>query len=281
VRPFACDSPDPKVCLDIYQRRNTMVRIPVPGTDNKARQLPFEHTTATHLLRAVGGGKHPRLPGNVEAFITYIEQCLVPTLRRGDIVVADNVSFHNVAGVEEVIEARRAELRLLPELLARPQPIELVLRPGKALRRKAAERTVNGLERCVKLSECAGYFRHCGDDPSLRQMPMSRIDHAKGSEAESWFGLEQCVFGYVRGGAPVPALTGVMLYSSTEIIERSHNGTAVLRADGSIYYSAKPGFTGRDYLRVQRAACNYSGTWQADTFHDLVRPPRSNLLDFR
>jgi hypothetical protein len=69
----------------------------------------------------VGGGKHPRLPGNVEAFIAYIEQCLVPTLRRGDIVVADNVSFHNVAGVEEVIEARRAELRLLPELLARPQ----------------------------------------------------------------------------------------------------------------------------------------------------------------
>jgi hypothetical protein len=63
---------------------------------------------------------------------------------------------------------------------------------------------------------------------------MSRIDHAKGSEAESWFGLERCVFGYVRGGAPVPefgfALTGVMLYSSTEIIERPHNGTAVLRS---------------------------------------------------
>jgi hypothetical protein len=31
----------------------------------------------------------------------------------GDIVVADNVSFHKVAGVEE--EARGAELRLLPE----------------------------------------------------------------------------------------------------------------------------------------------------------------------
>jgi DDE superfamily endonuclease len=38
---------------------------------------------------------------NGEAFLAYIEQCLAPTLRRGDIVVADNVSFHKVAGMEE------------------------------------------------------------------------------------------------------------------------------------------------------------------------------------
>jgi hypothetical protein len=34
---------------------------------------------------------------NGESFLAYMEQCLVPTLRRGDIVVADNVSFHKVA----------------------------------------------------------------------------------------------------------------------------------------------------------------------------------------
>jgi transposase len=38
---------------------------------------------------------------NGEAFLAYIEQCLAPTLKHGDIVVADNVSFHKVAGVEE------------------------------------------------------------------------------------------------------------------------------------------------------------------------------------
>jgi transposase len=48
---------------------------------------------------------------NGEAFLAYIEQCLAPTLRRRDIVVIDNVSFHKVAGVEEAIEARGAELR--------------------------------------------------------------------------------------------------------------------------------------------------------------------------
>jgi hypothetical protein len=38
------------------------------------------------------------------------------------------------------------------------------------------------------------------------------------------------------------------------IIERPHNGTAVLRPDGRIYYSPKPGFTGQDpmTLRVSR-----------------------------
>src|SRR5262249_61248725 len=52
---------------------------------------------------------------NGDAFLAYIEQCLIPTLRRRDIVVIDNVSFHKVAGVQEGIEARGAELRYLPE----------------------------------------------------------------------------------------------------------------------------------------------------------------------
>jgi hypothetical protein len=37
-----------------------------------------------------------------------------------------------------------------------------------------------------------------------------------------------------------------MMLHSTEIIERPHNGTAVLRTDGSIYYSPKPDVTGID-----------------------------------
>ena len=105
---------------------------------------------------------------NGEAFLAYIEQCLAPTLRRRDIVVADNVSFHKVTGVEEAIEARGAELRYLPQYSPDLNPIELVFHPLKALLRKAAERTVNGLARRVrsfirglKPPECVGYFRHC------------------------------------------------------------------------------------------------------------------------
>jgi transposase len=52
---------------------------------------------------------------NGEAFPAYIEQCLVPTLNRRDIVVIDNVPFHKVAGVEELIQAIGASLRYLPQ----------------------------------------------------------------------------------------------------------------------------------------------------------------------
>jgi len=52
---------------------------------------------------------------NGEAFLAYIEQCLVPTLKRKDIVVVDNVPFHKVAGVEEAIQAVGASLRYLPK----------------------------------------------------------------------------------------------------------------------------------------------------------------------
>jgi hypothetical protein len=71
-----------------------------------------------------------------------------------------------------------------------------------------------------------------------------------------------CVFSppIIRGGG--------YSYHSTEIIETPHEGTAVLRTDGRIYYSPRPGFTGRDSMKVQRAACNYSGTWHINPFHD-------------
>ena len=37
---------------------------------------------------------------NGEVFLAYVEQELVPTLRKGDIVVMDNLSSHNVTFVE-------------------------------------------------------------------------------------------------------------------------------------------------------------------------------------
>jgi hypothetical protein len=34
-----------------------------------------------------------------------VKQCLAPTLKRGDIVIMDNLPVHKVAGVQEAIEA--------------------------------------------------------------------------------------------------------------------------------------------------------------------------------
>ena len=47
---------------------------------------------------------------NRDAFLAYVEQFLAPTLAPGDIVIADNLASHKVAGVREAIEARDAVL---------------------------------------------------------------------------------------------------------------------------------------------------------------------------
>jgi transposase len=103
------------------------------------------------------------------SFLTYLKQCLAPTLERGDIVILDNLKAHRVAGVREAIEATGATLRYLPLYSPDLDPIEMPFAKLKALLRKAAERSVRGLwHRIGSLiqtfspQECANYFRHAG-----------------------------------------------------------------------------------------------------------------------
>jgi transposase len=106
---------------------------------------------------------------NGETFLAYVEQCLVPALKRNDIVVADNFAAHKVPGVREAIEKAGATLRYLPKYSPDLNPIELPYSKFKAFLRKAAERTVPGLYRAIRsfipqlsARECANYFRHAG-----------------------------------------------------------------------------------------------------------------------
>ena len=79
------------------------------------------------------------------SFLAYLEQCLVPTLKRDDIVIIDNLTAHRVAGVREVIEAAGATLRYLPQYSPDFDPIEMAFAKLKALLRKAAARSVRAL----------------------------------------------------------------------------------------------------------------------------------------
>ncbi len=105
-------------------------------------------------------------------FLAYVAQVLAPTLRRGDVVILDNLPAHKGAAIQAAVEARGARLRFLPPYSPDFNPIENAFAKLKALLRKAAERTVEGLWRVIgqlvdifSPHECANYFTAAGYDP--------------------------------------------------------------------------------------------------------------------
>jgi transposase len=106
---------------------------------------------------------------NGELFLAWVQQFLAPMLRKGDIVVMDNLSSHKVSGVCEAIEARGATLLYLPPYSPDFNPIEQVFSKLKQLLRRASARTVETLWTTIgqlvdafSPAQCRNYFRHCG-----------------------------------------------------------------------------------------------------------------------
>ena len=60
-----------------------------------------------------------------DMFLAYVEQCLVPTLKRNDIVVMDNLRAHKIPGIQEAIEKARATVRYLPKYSPDLNPIAM------------------------------------------------------------------------------------------------------------------------------------------------------------
>jgi transposase len=84
-------------------------------------------------------------PINGIAFQAYVDQVLVPDLRPGDVVIMDNLSSHKRPGIRAAIEAAGANLLYLPPYSPDFNPIENAFAKLKAMLRKAAERTIDGL----------------------------------------------------------------------------------------------------------------------------------------
>jgi transposase len=57
-------------------------------------------------------------------FLAYVEQVLVLTLRRGDVVVLDNLAVHKQPEARAAIEAAGAQIRFLPPYSPDFNPIE-------------------------------------------------------------------------------------------------------------------------------------------------------------
>lgn len=108
-------------------------------------------------------------PVNGQSFTDYVEQCLLPTLSPGDVVIMDNLSSHKRPAVRQAIRSVGAKLLFLPPYSPDLNPIEQVFAKLKHLMRKAAKRTHEATWRRIgKLldrfspSECANYLRNSG-----------------------------------------------------------------------------------------------------------------------
>jgi transposase len=106
---------------------------------------------------------------DTESFSLYMRNILAPQLKRGQIVLMDNLSVHKSGWVRELIEQRGCELWLLPSYSPDFNPIEEAFSKVKNLLRKAKARTLEALfeasgEALEEVSSCDArdYFEHCG-----------------------------------------------------------------------------------------------------------------------
>ena len=139
-------------------------------------KVPYGHWNTMTFIAAL---RHDRIeapwlldaPINGELFLTYIEHELAPTLRPGDIVIADNLASHKGRAIRQAIRAAGARLFLLPKYSPDLNPIEQVFAKLKHLLRNALARTPEAV--CAAIGqllgsytpdECANYLRNSGYD---------------------------------------------------------------------------------------------------------------------
>ena len=121
-------------------RRGQRLRVGVPYGHWKTTTFIGALTLRGFIAPFVIDGAVDRL-----AFETYVDKVLVPELRQGDVVIMDNLPGHKGSKVRQLIEAVGASLLYLPPYSPDFNPIENAFAKLKALLRKAAERTVEGL----------------------------------------------------------------------------------------------------------------------------------------
>jgi transposase len=93
----------------------------------------------------------------------------VPTLRRDDLVIMDNLGSHKGPAIRQAIRNAGARLFLLPKYSPDLNPIEQVFAKLKHLLRNAAARTRDEVCTAIRTllgtytpNECANYLRHSG-----------------------------------------------------------------------------------------------------------------------
>ena len=145
-----------------------------PRGERVRERVPRNYGPQTSLigtLSLAGVEAVMTLDGAVDtaAFNAYVEHCLRPTIKRGDVLVLDNLTAHHASRIEEVAAACGAEVIWLSPYSPDFSPIELMWSKIKTALRAAKARTREELEQAFKAalelvteSDCFGWFTHCG-----------------------------------------------------------------------------------------------------------------------
>ncbi len=130
-----------------------------------------ENKTVLAAVTLDGLGPLMRFDGALTAahFEGYVCHVLAPTLRPGQVVVADNLKAHYSARARAAIEARGARLWHLPPYSPDFTPIEEAFSKVKQFLRRAKARTDDALRAAtwaafatITTADITGWFTHCG-----------------------------------------------------------------------------------------------------------------------
>jgi len=133
-----------------------------------------ENKTVVAALALDGVGPRLRFDGAMTTarFEGYVRHILAPTLRPGQVVVADNLKAHHSPAVRAAIEARGARFLPLPTYSPDFSPIEEAFSKVKRALRRAQARTDDELRAAtwaafatITPTDAAGWFTHCGYPP--------------------------------------------------------------------------------------------------------------------
>ena len=145
-----------------------------PPNERVVGSVPHGHWKVLTMLGAL------RLDGPVaaasieaatdtEVFRCFVRDGLVPALRRGDVVVWDNLGAHRAADLGLAVESAGARVLPLPPYSPDFSPIEPGWSKVKQHLRSAEARTPEALSHAgteafasITPDDAAGWFRHCG-----------------------------------------------------------------------------------------------------------------------
>lgn len=152
-----------------------------PRGTRATESVPRHYGPQTSVISAVsldGAQATMTVEGAVDTstFNASIEHVLRPTIRRGDVLVLDNLAAHRASRLELVAAACGAQVLWLAPYSPDFSPIELMWSKIKTKMRAAKARTAQELNDAlvaalqqVTRADCLGWFSHCGYQVTLKR----------------------------------------------------------------------------------------------------------------